>query len=966
MNRDHWQRVARVYERALDEDPSRRAAVVAAASADDEDVGREVEALLAEDASASLLDSSVWDTAAGLLDPGPDLAQGSSLGPYRIEGVIDVGGMGEVYRAIDTRLDRVVAIKILPAAFASNPRFRERFEREARAIAALGHPHICALYDVGRERVRGAPGDEALDFLVLEFVEGETLAARLRRGQLPIAEALRYASQIAEALAAAHRRGVIHRDLKPSNIMIAGSGAKLLDFGLAKLEVRSQTSTELTTDGAILGTFQYMAPEQVEGRAADARTDIFALGAVIYEMITGHKAFAGTSRAALIGAILKDDPPPLSRDQPLAPPLLDHIVRRCLAKDPEERWQSAADLARELRWAAERPAAAGRRSLRPLRAAAAFTVLVAAVSTAAFLYLRSDRPVARPYRLSVVLPEGTSVIPVGPTSRFALAPDGQRLAFVASREGVVSRLYVRRLDRLEAEEIAGTEDAQLPFWSPDGSSVGFIAGGALKRVDLDNGSIRTLTSTAARTPAAWSHAGVILFTPTRTSRLHRIAASGGSPVAVTIPDARANELAHVAPVFLPDGNRFFYVALTGTPSGRTVAAATYLAGLDDRGNRRLVLKPGSNVAYANGHLLYARESTLVAQPFDLQRLELTGEPLAVAERVTHGGYLAYGQGLAFSASEEGTIAYQTGEPAVELTWFDRSGRKLRAVGEPLPPDAFADVALSRDARAAAVTTYDARAQAFVLWRYDLERGFKTRLAFDGLDHLAPVLSPGAQRVVFAARRRGPLDLFARAADGGGSDDLLLADDRDKYSMSWSPDGRFLLYVVNPPGELWAMPLIGDRRPWPVIRGAFSVPSAQLSPDGRWIAYASTESGRSEIYLTEFPRPRTKRPITVGGGTHPRWRGDGRELFFRASGKMMAAEVVPQTTGVTVGAPHELFELREMMAAGGSSRYSYDVTADGQRFLIGMRSVAGEQSVGRGEWARSITLLINWPAGLRNK
>jgi serine/threonine protein kinase/dipeptidyl aminopeptidase/acylaminoacyl peptidase len=981
MNGDQWGRVAHLYQAALDQPAEVRDAFLLEASVGDDDVRREVASLLAQDAHDSMLDSSVLETAADLIGDAPDLTPGDWLGPYRIEGVLGIGGMGEVYRATDTRLDRTVALKILPHAFASEPRLRERFDREAKAVAALGHPHICALHDVGRERVRegqsaGAVADEPLDFLVLEYVDGETLASRLRRGALPLDQALRLAVQIADALATAHRHGLIHRDLKPGNVMITKAGAKLLDFGLAKqtetpladeVPRTAPSLAEMTAEGAIIGTVQYMAPEQVEGRPTDARTDIFAFGAVVYEMVTGRKAFSGGSRAGLIGAILKDEPRPLAPGSPSAAELLERVIFRCLAKDPDDRWQSAADLTSELQWIATHPKTGVSQRSRLFKGSA---VAAAAIAVAGFVFAwwmsRAPQPADRQLRVSVLLPDGADMLPISPTSRFALSPDGRRLAFAAAPTDGRPRLFIRTLNQLQATELAGTTGAFMPFWSPDSTSVGFVADGALKRIDLADGSVRTLANAAAPGTAAWSRDGVILFTPTRTSGLHRIPAHGGASQPVTTPDASKGELAHVAPYFLPDGRHFLYFALTRTASGRSVPGGTYGASLDGSEPTRPILARGSNVAYAAGRLIFGRESTVVAQPFDPTSLTLSGEPTTIVDRVIKGGYFAYGQGLAFSASEDGTIAYQGGEAAVELTWFDRQGLRVGRVGDPLPPDAFTDVSLSRDGRQAAANSFDMAAQAASVWSYDLARGLRTRLTFENVDALAPVFAPDGTRLAYASRRRGPLNLFVRSADGSGSDVELLASPQDKYPMSWSADGRHLLYVVNPPGELWALPLSGNGQPFPLVRGPFSIPAAQLSPDGRWIAYASTESGRSEIYVTEFPKPLTKTVVSTADGDHPRWRGDGRELFYRSRGMLMAAPVAIRAGRLTAGAPQALIDVRPAIGAGGASRYFYDVSADGERFLVGTRMLSRSDPDGRGEATTSISLLMNWPATLAGR
>jgi Tol biopolymer transport system component len=568
--------------------------------------------------------------------------------------------------------------------------------------------------------------------------------------------------------------------------------------------------------------------------------------------------------------------------------------------------------------------------------------------------------VDRQLRVSVLLPDGASMLLLSPTSRLALSPDGQRLAFAAARADGRPRLFIRNLSELQAAEIAGTDGALLPFWAPDSRSVGFVANGALKRVDLGGGSVRTLAPMAAPAPASWSRDGVILFTPSRTSGLQRIPAYGGTPQPVTTPDASKGEMAHVAPFFLPDGQHFMYLSLTRTVSGRSVPGATYVASLEGAEPPRPILERGSNVAYAAGRLIFGRESTLMAQPFDPTALKLAGEPSPIVDRVIKGGYFAYGQGLAFSVSDDGTVAYQAGEATVELTWFDRQGKRAGRVGDPLPPDAFADVSLARDGRRAAVNGFDVAVQAASVWSYDLARGLRTRVTFEKVDTLAPVVAPDGRRLVYASRRHGPLDLFVRSIDGGGTDAELLTSSEDKYPMSWSRDGRYLLYVVNPPGELWALPLSGGGKPFPIVRGPFSVPTAQLSPDGRWIAYASTESGRSEIYLTEFPKPVTKTVVSTAEGDHPRWRADGTELFFRSRGMLMAAAVATGSGRIAVEPPRALFDIRQAIGAGGPSRYFYDVAADGQRFLVGMRMLSGADA-SRGEDAGSISLLVIRPS-----
>ena len=623
------------------------------------------------------------------------LATGAKLGPYEITGAIGAGGMGEVYRARDMRLDRIVAIKVLPAHLAGRAELRERFDREAKTIASLNHPHICTLYDTGHQ--------DEIDFLVMEYLEGETLAQRLQKGALPIQQVLQYAIEISDALDKAHRKGITHRDLKPGNIMLTKSGTKLLDFGLAKLAQEAVPATPesqlptmksgITGEGTILGTLQYMAPEQVEAKEVDARTDIFAFGAVVYEMATGKKAFEGKTQASLIAKILEIDPPPISSLQPMTPPALDRVVKKCLAKEPEKRWQAASDVCDELKWIAEggsqtgmpAPISASRKSaLGDGRLAwiVAAVFFLAASALGYFVYSRPAPQQAHAVRFTLFPPDkwslaGTGAVTTGATAPVMISPDGQRVAFVAISAEGKSLLWVRSLDTLTAQSFAGTEGASAPFWSPDSRSLAFFAGGKLKKIDVSGGPPITLCDAPDNRGGTWNRDGLILFAPTNTSVLQKVSASGGVPAPATV--LGQGELGQIRPSFLPDGRHFLYSTIAPRPG---LGGPIYLGSLDSAERKVLFNANSANALYAQGYLLFLRETTLIAQPFDARRLVLTGDAFPIAERIrTSTSTQPYGY---FSASENGALVYQTGAETAnsQLLWFDRTGKQIGALGDP--------------------------------------------------------------------------------------------------------------------------------------------------------------------------------------------------------------------------------------------------------------------------------------------
>ena len=859
--------------------------------------------------------------------------------------------MGEVYRARDTRLDRTVAIKVLPDRLAS-PEGRQRFEREAKTISQLSHTHICALYDVGHQ--------DGVEYLVMEYLEGETLAERLAKGPLPLDQTLRYGIEIADALDRAHRHGIVHRDLKPSNVMLTKSGVKLLDFGLAKLAAPSSPTgvaglsmlpttpkgSNLTAEGTILGTFQYMAPEQLEGKEADARTDIFAFGAVLYEMATGKKAFSGESSASLISSIMTAEPRPISDVRPMTPPALERAVKTCLAKDPEDRWQSAHDIASVLAWIAEGgsqasilvPVAARRRSRERLTWGAA--LLIASAGFAWMLgQLRSRSANMDPIRLSLPAPEKTTF---GLGS--ALSPDGRSLVFVGTREGK-QLLWFRVLAGFEARPLPNTDGAVNPFWSPDNKSVGFFADNKLKRIEVASGAVKSLCDTSTVEPlggGSWSPEGVILFATDAHGPLYRVSEAGGVPTPATEFEKAHTETAHLFPEFLPDGRHFLFFVLAGELGQDGIAVSS----LDSK-ERKLLIPNASRAVYAPpGFLFFARGGTLAVQPFDADRLRLSGEPLPVAEKVEYD----------FSAAGNGILAYRAGASDVrQLCWFDRSGRELAKVGK---PGDYGDPSLSPDGTRLAIDV-GGWTPVGDIWLLDLARASFSRFTSHPKDDATPVWSPDGREIVFASNRNGPFDLYRKDASGAGREELLFRSDADKFPADWSRDGKYLIYYTVDPktkADLWVLPMSGERKPTPFLQTEFNEANAVFSPDGRWVAYNSDESGMPEIYVRPFPRSGGKWQISTQGGVQTAWRSDGKELYYVAPDrKIMAVEVKPGNL-FSAGLPVPLFEAPIRAEGITEYRSSFVVSPDGERFLV---STIAEEA------ARApITVVVNWASELK--
>ena len=952
MNPESAQRVEALCLEALSKAEPDRGAFLEHACGGDDALRREVESLLAgRSAAGGFLETPAWAAAT-------PLAPGTHLGPFEIQAAIGAGGMGEVYRAKDTRLDRTVAIKVLPPAVSADPERRARFQREAKVIAGLTHPHICTLYDVGEHPSTGS-GQAAL-YLVMECLQGETLSDRLVKGALPLHQALTIATEIADALAAAHRQGIIHRDLKPGNVMLTKAGAKLLDFGLAKLKGHGDRpgaaltavptpSASLTGEGMIVGTLPYMAPEQLEGREADARTDIFAFGVLVYEMLAGRRPFSGQSPASVISAIMTSEPPAISSVRPAAPPALDRAIQRCVAKDPDDRWQSAGDLLSELRWIAgggSQPGVAAvhsRTGTRLLWAAVAVLSLALVASLAQRWVHRPEAPVPRPHvRFSVAPPAPYTLAGLDVP---ALSPDGTRLAFTAKPADGPSVLFVRAFDSLDSKEIPQTAGASSPFWSPDGQRLGYFSGGRLKTVRLSGGSPVTLVDGACC--VTWSRDGVILFTGqgpnVRDLATFRIDSEGGVAARVRPLDVSRSEGFHQWPLFLPDGRRFLYYARSGRRDFEGIHAASL-----DPGQATRVMHTAANVAFVPpGFLVFRLGGRLMAQAYDWQRSRLTGEATQVADMVAGTFLTAY-----FSAVPN-ALAYIPGTATpTALTWLDRKGNRLGSVGV---PGEYYHPQLSPDGRTLVVSRSDLATETRDIWVIDLARETQTRLTVDPADDLNPAWSPDGARIAFTSNRKGQRDIYEKQADGIGEERLLLTSDTEKNVECWLPDGRSLLFNVLSGGgkrEVWALSVAGEGRSHAVLSGPADIQSSQLSPDGKFIAYSATESGRSEIFVQNFPPAGNRWPISTAGGRSAQWRRDGKELFYVAGSSLMAVDIKVEGARLVPRAPRVLFDA----PFANAGRNVFVPSRDGQRFL----AILQLEQPG----SRSITVELNWMARLK--
>ena len=866
------------------------------------------------------------------------LSPGTQLGPYEIVAPIGAGGMGEVYKARDTRLDRSVAIKVLPPDVSADADRRARFQREAKTIAGLNHPHICTLHDVG--------GTDGTTYLVMELLAGETLAARLEKGPLPIAQALGVAAEIADALSAAHRQGIIHRDLKPANVMLTKSGVKLLDFGLAKLSGHGElpaaaslasAPTEmrpLTSEGTIVGTLQYMAPEQVEGKPADARTDLWALGAILYEMLTGKRAFEGTSAASLIAAILERDPPPVPTLQPPTPAGVDRLVRRCLAKDPDERWQSAHDVADELRWIREGSGASASGENQSRRrggprlawrvAVAALLLATVATSFAVVAWFRAYRePVSRVPIRFVLSDRLVTAAEADPQRLFAVSRDGQRVAFVADRDGV-PHLYLRALQALQATVIPGTANAMQPFFSPDGQRIGFFAGGKLKVLSLAGGTPEDRAQIIWPRGATWAPDDTIIFAPSDNSGLWQVPAAGGGAHLLAQPDPAKGERSYRWPEVSPDGSAVFFTLATSDI--QSFDNARLMVRSLRTGDQRELMRGGSfATCTATGHLLYARAGALMMVPFDLARLTVTG-----AERLVLDGVVTYPiDGAAqYAVASDGTLVYIAGQAVTSqatLNWVDTTGKTSTLAAR---PEAYQAVSVSPDGHWAALDIDGANASISIL---DLERVSSTRLTLEWSNN-APFWTPDGARACFVSERGGISRFYCQAAEGGSRPEPVTPVRPSRVgSASWAPpDGRVLIFSELNQASGWDLSTCavgGEPGVKSFLQTSFNELNPRFSSDGGWVAYESDETGSPEVYVQPFQGPGRKERISSDGGTQPLWARKGHELFYRNGDAIMAVTIATSPT-FSPGVPRLLFRRSLRVAP----LYPYDVAPDG-RFLM---------------------------------
>jgi Tol biopolymer transport system component len=887
------------------------------------------------------------------------LEPGKAFGPYVIVGSAGAGGMGEVYKARDTRLNRVVALKVIGSGLGERSELRRRFAAEGRAIAALSHPHICALYDTGHH--------EGRDFLVFEYLEGETLAHRLRRGPLPGHEVLGYAIHIAEALDYAHRQGIVHRDLKPANVLLTRtSGAKLLDFGLAQLrstasraEVLPDLATEplgATAEGVIVGTPHYMAPERFDGREADARSDVFAFGAMLYEMITGRKAFDDKNQARVIAAILSSEPKPIGL-VPGMPPELEWITQNCLVKDPESRWQSMGDVARVLEAIARTTShgispPAKRRRLGVWAGAA--LLVIAAFVAGAVAQRRSQSFSAtgggadEPISLSLLPPVGSAFALTESTvksAQFALAPDGQAIVFVATTAGV-RQLWVRELGRTDARLIAGTAGASYPFWSSDGRFVGFFAEGSLKKVSTQGRAPQILCKAANGRGGAWGKSGVVVFAPDPSASLYRISAAGGAAEQLTTLGPA--HLAHRWPQLLDDGRVLFFVR-----SADANVQGIYVTSLSQPGSVQRIRAAATSGTYVSGQLLFVLNGELVAQALDARTLEPSGEAVPLGLHVSASSAM----NLPVSASDRGVLAtWDSVGGLSELVWFDRKGARLGIAG-PVDRsiDRYVDFRLAPDEKRLALSRVDPATNTPDLAILDLERGALTALTSSPQTDATPVWSPDGKRLVFRSNRRGLHDLFVRPAHGGGDDHLLHSFGSGMYPTDWSADGGSILFHTLDPStkhDIWSLdPVRGASQP--LHRTLYDEAQGQLAPGGR-LAYTSDESGVFQVYVRVLGSAAGPINVSASGGFDPRWRADGRELFFVSpKGALMAADV--PTEGALRATPARALFATAIQETSPPYLSDFVVSKDGERFLIKVPTESGG--------AGPITVSLNWPRRL---
>jgi|GEM_PF-281928 len=955
MKPERWDEIDKVLQSVLERAPEERGAYLDEACAGDEQLRERVESVLASHEQAgSWIEEPAFDSARAFAPNADGLKTGERVGHYEILGPLGAGGMGVVYAARDTRLGRKVALKLLPTFFSRDEDRLRRFEQEAQAASALSHPNILSIYDTGTHD--GSP------YVVSELLEGETLRDRLAGGAaLPQRKAIDYALQIARGLAAAQTRGIIHRDLKPENIFVTKDGrVKILDFGLAKLVAPvggSESQTDVPTrkvkteSGMIMGTAPYMSPEQVRGQPTDHRSDIFSFGAVLYEMLSGRRAFHGDSTVETMNAILKEEPPDLSEINASVSPMLSRLVHHCLEKKPAERFHSASDLAFALE-SLTGVSSSTSQALTPARAGfinreraawiAAGVLLLSAIALF-FFYFRRPSAEAKVIRFIVSPPENAVFEVEDFPYPVAVSPDGRRLALATRVEGRV-QLWLRSLDSPNAQPLSGTDGGSAPFWSPDSRFIGFFAEGKLKKVDVENGAVQ-LVCDAGVGPnnATWNSEGVILFSISQ-SGLFRVAAAGGDPVQVRKPNT-PQEIALFWPQFLPDGRHFFYTELS-------IEGAKTIVGSLDAGETKLLMKGTSRVVYVSpGYLLYVREGTLLAHPFDAKTLSLTGEPTPIAEHIKN--FSPTGS-AAFSVSETGVLAFQSGTVVSRLILFNRAGQEVGSVGASA---GFVAPRFSPDGQKVAVTITDPRTGTNDIWIYDLARGAATRFTFEAGTENRPIWSPDGRALAFTADAKGrPPHVHLKSLNDAGTGAGLVEPSWVQAACDWSKDGQLIYEEWSPEtgADLFLLPMLGERgKPVLFLRTRFNESDARFSPDEKWVAYISDESGKKEIYVRSRTAPLEKWQVSNAGGVNPVWKRDGKELFYISTDSQLMAVPVKTGNAFEAGTPIPLFRV-----ATHRKEYEvapYDVAPDGQRFIVNSLS---------GAPALPINVVINWTSELK--
>jgi serine/threonine protein kinase/Tol biopolymer transport system component len=954
-----WERIKAVFQEVLTQPPEERSAYLRERCGPDDALQTEVESLLvAHEGAGSFADQAAVELLSELAHSEPlasfhrSVRPGDRFGGFEIESYIGAGGMAEVYRARDTKLGREVALKILPSIWTNDSEYVTRFNREARILAALNHPLIGAIYGVERS--------DDISALVLELVDGETLAERIARGSLSLNEALPIARQIAEALAAAHDKGIVHRDLKPRNIKLTPTGTvKVLDFGLSK-SVRDDgpaapsaaLSVGDTRPGTVLGTTAYMSPEQARGEEIDKRTDIWAFGCVLYEMLTGTKAVDGDGASDTLAAVLRGEPD-WTRLPPSLPQRIRRLLQRCLERNRAARIADVSTVMyvlTEVEATPETPVSAfgATRVQRGWKWAAVVCVVGLLTAIAFFVSQQTPRE-AQTLRFQVS-PPGTTL-----AEDPSISPDGRNLAFVANVNGA-TRLWIRELDALEAREIRDTDGAAYPFWSPDSTYVGFFAQGQLRKVAATGGLAHVICDAPNSRGGSWSRDGIILFTPNPLGPIFRVSAAGGMSTAVTKVLETGHVTGHRFPSFLPDGRHFLYLLASEKPD----VAGLYISSLDGNVNVRIapnktngVFVPMRGSPFA-GHVLFRRDDdTLMALPFDARSLRPTGEAVPLAEQVPTSWALGHGE---FSASANGTLAYRSGYAVEqrELAWMDRSGRRIATVSKPGP---YLDFAMSPDEQTAAVTVANGSSQE--IWLQDLRTDHLSRFTFrPGLNYAA-VWSPESRRLVFMFQPAGTyfFDIFQKRVGGNSSEEFMFRAALGA-PHDWSPDGKWIVYgqIGGSTGaDLWLFPTGGDENPVPYLQSPFDETNARFSPDGKWIAYQSNESGQYQIYIQAFPPTGAKWQVSSTGGEYPRWRRDGSELFYMAQDfRLMTVSLVTATT-VNAGPPQPLFQVSVIGNLPGDIPFGVEPSHDGKRFLVSVPATDRVAAV------QPITVVTNWDA-----